>query len=54
MQRVQEERNVLLAIKRREANWIGHMLRRNCLLRQVIEGSDGNTRKKTQAATVWS
>ena len=21
-----------------EANWIGHILRRNCLLKQVIEG----------------
>jgi hypothetical protein len=24
--------------KRREANWIGHILRRNCLLKPVIEG----------------
>jgi len=22
----------------RKANWIGHILRRNCLLKQVIEG----------------
>jgi hypothetical protein len=22
----------------KEANWIGHILRRNCLLKQVIEG----------------
>ena len=26
------------AIKRRKANWIGHILSRNCLLKQVIEG----------------
>jgi hypothetical protein len=26
------------AIKRRKANWIGHILRRNCLLKYVIEG----------------
>ena len=25
-------------IRKRRANWIGHILRRNCLLKQVIEG----------------
>ena len=25
-------------IRKRNANWIGHILRRNCLLKQVIEG----------------
>ena len=25
-------------ISKRKANWIGHILRRNCLLKQVIEG----------------
>jgi ribosomal 50S subunit-associated protein YjgA (DUF615 family) len=30
-----EQRN---EIRKRKANWIGHILRRNCLLRQVIEG----------------
>jgi len=34
---VQEERKVLQRIKGREANWIGHILRGNCLLRHVIE-----------------
>jgi hypothetical protein len=38
LHRVKEERNVLLTIKRRKANWIGHILRRNCLLKHVIEG----------------
>ena len=33
-----EQRNILHAIRKRKANWIGHILRRNCLLRQVIEG----------------
>jgi hypothetical protein len=28
----------LHAIKRGKANWIGHFLRRNCLLKHVIEG----------------
>ena len=29
---------MLKYIKKRKANWIGHILRRNCLLQQVIEG----------------
>jgi len=35
--RVKEQRNILLEISKRKANWIGHILRRNCLLKQVIE-----------------
>jgi len=35
--RVNEERNFLHEIRKRKANWIGHILRRNCLLKQVIE-----------------
>jgi len=35
---VKEERNIQQTMKRRKANWIGHFLRRNCLLKQVIEG----------------
>ena len=29
---------ILQTIKRRKVNWIGHILRRNCLLKHVIEG----------------
>jgi hypothetical protein len=36
--RVKEQRNILHEISKWKANWIGHILRRNCLLRQVIEG----------------
>ena len=36
--RVSEQRNILHEIRKRKANWIGHILRRNCLLKQVIEG----------------
>ena len=36
--RVNEQRNILREIWKRKANWIGHILRRNCLLKQVIEG----------------
>jgi hypothetical protein len=35
---VKEQRNILHEISKWKANWIGHILRRNCLLRQVIEG----------------
>jgi hypothetical protein len=35
---VKEERNILHAIKRRKAKWIGHILCRSCLLKHVIEG----------------
>jgi hypothetical protein len=38
LHRVKEDRNILRTIKRRKANWIGHILRRNCLLKHVIEG----------------
>ena len=54
LHRVKEERNILHTIKRREVNWIGHILRRNCLLKHVIEGkierryrSDGKMKKVT-------
>ena len=30
--RVKEQRNILHEISKRKANWIGHILRRNCLL----------------------
>jgi hypothetical protein len=36
--RVNEQRNILHEIRKRKANWIGHIIRRNCLLKQVIEG----------------
>jgi len=36
--RVKEQRNILHEIRKRQANWIGHILRRNCLLQRVIEG----------------
>jgi hypothetical protein len=35
---VKEKRNVLLATKLRNANWIGHTFRRNCLLKHVTKG----------------
>jgi len=53
--RVKEQRNILHEIPKRNANWIGHILRRNYLLQRLIEvkikgggdRSDRKTRKKT-------
>jgi hypothetical protein len=36
--RVKEQRNIPHEISKLKANWIGHILSRNCLLQQVIEG----------------
>ena len=36
--RIKEQSNILHEITKRKANWIGHILRRNSLLQQVIEG----------------
>ena len=36
--RVNEQRNILHEIRKQKAKWIGHILRRNRLLKQVIEG----------------
>ena len=57
--RVEEDGNFLCAIRTRWIILIGHILRRNCLLKHVTEEtirregdtSYGKTRKKTQAAT---
>jgi len=39
LQRVKKERNILRRIKRRKTNWIGHILRRNCLQNHVTDGN---------------
>jgi hypothetical protein len=36
--RVKQERNIIHTIKRREAKWIGQILRRNCFVEHVIKG----------------
>jgi len=52
--RVSEQRNILHEINKRKVNWIGHILRRNCLLQQGYwrkdkrgDRSEMKTRKKT-------
>ena len=36
--RINEQRNIRHEIRKRKVNWTGHILRRNCLIRQLIEG----------------
>jgi hypothetical protein len=38
LRRVKNEKNILYTVKGWKVNWIGHILRRNCLLNLVIEG----------------
>jgi hypothetical protein len=37
LHRVKEDRNIVHTIKRSKVFWIGHILRRNCVLKHVIE-----------------
>jgi hypothetical protein len=37
LQRVKEERNIPHTIKQRKANWICHILHRNCPLKNILE-----------------
>jgi len=46
LHRAKEEGNVLHTVKRRRADWIGHIWRRNCLLEQVIEGKMERTKRQ--------
>jgi len=46
LSRVKEEKTIFHVIKIRKAKWIAHVLRRNCLLEHVIEGTiEGTVRK---------
>jgi hypothetical protein len=36
--RAKEQRNILHDIRKRKANWIGHILCRNCILQRATEG----------------
>ena len=53
LQGVRKERNIVRTVNIRKGNWIGYVLRGNCLLKQITEGkvdgkdrSDGKMRKK--------
>jgi len=47
-QRVKEERNILHTANRRKGKWTGHVLRRNCPLKHVIEGKIEGRRDVTR------
>jgi hypothetical protein len=38
VQGTKKERNILNIVQRNKAKWIGHKMRRNCLLKHIIEG----------------
>ena len=38
LHRVNEKRSILHIVKRGKANWIGYILRGNCLIKHIIEG----------------
>jgi len=50
--RLKEKSNILHTVQRSEADWIGHSLRRNCLLKHVteekIEGTVRRRRRRKQ------
>jgi hypothetical protein len=46
LRRVKKERNILHTMRRRKANWIGRILRRNCLLSHIIEGKIRGTKRR--------
>ena len=52
LDRIGEKRTLLNNVLSRKANWIGHILRRNCLFHDTIEGQmtdvKGVGRRRTQ------
>jgi hypothetical protein len=45
---VEEEKNILRTIKIQKAKWIGHTLRRNCLLKYTNEGKIEERKEVTE------
>jgi hypothetical protein len=41
LHRVKEERNIIHTVKRRKTDWIGHNMRRKCLLKDVSKENKG-------------
>jgi len=51
---VQEQCSLMQVIKQRQANWRGHVLRHDCLLKTVLEGKIEEKRpKKNQEGRCW-
>ena len=45
-QKLKVQRNILHTVTRRKGNWIGHVLRRNCLVKRVLEGKIEGTGRR--------
>jgi hypothetical protein len=54
LHRVKEVRNILRTIKRRKANYFGHILRRNCLRKHIIERKKGDRSDEDKGEDVSS
>ena len=54
---VKEETNIIHTVKKRNANWIGHILPRNCFLKLVtagkLEGMIGVTGRKGEDVSCY-
>jgi hypothetical protein len=55
---VKKERNIQHTIKQRRATWIGHILCRNCILKNVIEGkiekeTEGGEEEEEGVSSYW-
>ncbi|KAJ4427344.1 hypothetical protein ANN_24964 [Periplaneta americana] len=48
LERVDEERMMLKLIRKRERNWLGHWMRRNCLLKEALEGMVNGRRVRVE------
>jgi hypothetical protein len=46
LHKVKEKRNIVHTIKIRKDNWIGHILRINCLLKHMIQGKVEGTGRR--------
>jgi hypothetical protein len=49
----QRERNILHEVNRRKANWLGHISRRNCLLKYVMEGNIRAVNQEEDVSSYW-
>jgi hypothetical protein len=48
LQRIKEERSIVQTIKGMKTKWNGRVLRRNCLLKHVIEGKIEENTEETR------
>ena len=54
LRRVKEERTILHTIKRWKANWIGHILDKDYLLKHVTEGKIGELEdEQEERSSYW-